>query len=304
MVIKNTGLAGVEVKGLGSRWSVFGRSGLKTRFVDPFQKHIYDLNCICETEKLQSATAFSFYSSSKLTFLPKHPITRIYFSSCAIHHFVRAGVSIILSFIPPPQMTEISFWDGALHWAQELVIGTGWRLELSYQEARDRGRLKPWRPAPALAISQSGCTFPPMSSGKLARLMLRQRDVGADDVSRWSAALAVVAFARCSVAYDRCHSFTSRVNSCEHRGPDPVSGSSEHLVIHPSSVRQGDISGPCWSLHHSLLDFVGASVMNELSNSSDIVYSAKYRREDIMEKFSVTGTATKVGQRINTQWSR
>lgn len=107
---------------------------------------MYDLNCICEMEKLQSVTAFSFYSTSKLTFLPKHPITRIYFSSCAIRHFVRAGVSLSpsVSFFPP-QMAEISFWDEALHLVQALVIGTG----LRYQEAREGGRLNPWRPAPS-----------------------------------------------------------------------------------------------------------------------------------------------------------
>lgn len=44
--------------------------------------------------------------------------------------------------------------------------------------------------------------------------MLRQRDVGADGVSRWSAALAAaVALACRSVASDRCHRFMSHVKS-------------------------------------------------------------------------------------------
>lgn len=80
---------------------------VRSWLVDPFWNNIYDLNFICETEKLQSATAFSFYSDSNLTFIPERLSTRIYFPP-AIRHFVRAGVSIS-AFLFFFQTADISF---------------------------------------------------------------------------------------------------------------------------------------------------------------------------------------------------
>lgn len=75
----------------------------------------------------------------------------------------RAGVSILFFF----QMAEISSSFGG--------GGRGWGL------TRREGDLKPrlWPTA------GRGVHFPPVSSGKLARLMPRQRGGGADGVSRW-----------------------------------------------------------------------------------------------------------------------
>lgn len=114
-------------------------------------------------------------------------------------------------------MAEISFWNEALHLGQALALAIGRRGggggRLRYQEAGEGGRINPGDLPLALAVSRSGCTFPPLSSGKLARLMLRQWDSCTDGVSRWSLASAAVALARRSVASERCPRFMSRVKS-------------------------------------------------------------------------------------------
>lgn len=86
---------------------------------------------------------------------------------------------------------------------------------LRYLEAGEGGReVKPLETCPQLwPKAGQGVHFPPLSSGKLARLMLRQRDDGADGVSRWPTASAAVALARRSVASDRRPGFMSRVKS-------------------------------------------------------------------------------------------
>lgn len=96
-------------------------------------------------------------------------------------------------------MAEISFWNEALHLGQALATGRG-------------GGLNPWRPALVSGLKPVRVYIsppPPLSSGKLARLMLRQRDGGADGVSRWP--LVAVALARRSEASDRRPGFMSRV---------------------------------------------------------------------------------------------
>lgn len=91
----------------------FSWYGVKSWFVDPFWVLIYDLNIICETEKPQSITAFSFYSTINLMFHSKRPIAEIYFSRCAICHFVRAGVSFSICGSPFSPMAEISSWSAS-----------------------------------------------------------------------------------------------------------------------------------------------------------------------------------------------
>lgn len=74
--------------------------------------------------------------------------------------------------------------------------------------------VKPSETCPQLWLKAGqGVHFPPLSSGKLARLMLRQRDGGADGVSRWPTASAAVALARRSMASDHRPGFMSRVKS-------------------------------------------------------------------------------------------
>lgn len=93
-------------------------------------------------------------------------------------------------------MAEISFWNEALHLGQALATG--------------RGGFKPLETCPRLwPKAGQGVHFPPLSSGKLARLMLWQRDGGADGVSRWP--LVAVALVRRSEASDRRSGFMSRV---------------------------------------------------------------------------------------------
>lgn len=88
----------------------------------------------------------------------------------------------------------------------------------------------------ALAVSRSGCTFPPLNSGKLARLMLWQRDGGADDVSRWPSASGGsgtgASWPGLPTTGPRVYDSCKIVSGAEARGP--VISILGHLVIHLS----------------------------------------------------------------------
>lgn len=144
------------------------------------------MNFICETEKLQSVTEFSFYSPPK----------RIYFSSCSILHPARAGVSPVFVFFSPN--------------GRDFILERSSSFGPGVSDRKGGGGFKPLETCPRLwPKAGQGVHFPPLSSGKLARLMLRQRDGGADGVSRWP--LVAVALARRSEASDRRSGFMSRV---------------------------------------------------------------------------------------------
>lgn len=119
-----------------------------------------------------------------------------------------------------------------LEWSSSFGAGVSDRTEWG-GGGKGEGRLNPRRPAPDSGHKPVRVYIspPPLSSGKLARLMLWQRDGGADGVSRWPVDSAVVALARHSVASDRSPGFMSRVKLLQAWGPGPVSSSLGHLVI-------------------------------------------------------------------------
>lgn len=125
---------------LRGSWWPFKLSSMRSWLVDPFWNNIYDLNFICETEKLQSATAFSFYSASNLTFIPERLSTRIYFSPC--YPSCQSRCFYLCVFF--------SFSNGRyliLEWSSLFGAGVSDRTEWG-GGGEGEGRLNPRRPAP------------------------------------------------------------------------------------------------------------------------------------------------------------